>query len=65
MAAITPHDPVAGEICAALGPKRVISFHLIMEPGEIVRIEAKYYPDKEDLKKLMPILKKYELKETE
>jgi len=63
MAAITSHDPVCGEICDALGLKRVTSLQLNMKLGEIVRIEAEYFPDKEDLKKLIPILKRYELKE--
>ena len=61
--AISSKHPVTKEICDALGLKRVINLHLIMKLGEIVKIEAEYYPDKKDMEKLVPILKKYELRE--
>jgi len=63
MAVIASRSPVAGEICDALGLKKVINLHLIMELGSIVKIEAEYYPDEKELKKLIPILKKYRLEE--
>ena len=63
MAVVNGRSPVAKEICDALGLKKVINLHLIMELGSIFKIEAEYCPDEKELKKLVPILKKYRLEE--
>ena len=54
---------VEAEICEALGLKNVIDFDLKMDVKDGTSITIKYRPDEGDLKKLVPILKKYKLVE--
>lgn len=65
MAIVAGHDYVCVEICDALGIKRAKRLNLNMEVGNIVTIEVTSLVYKENLKKLIPILKKYHLVETD
>ena len=65
MAIVGPHHPVLKEICEALGLRQVKSLKLIMEACSSVRVETEFYPEDENLEKLVPILKRYNLVEEE
>lgn len=65
MSIVDSHHPVTKEICEALGIKRAIDFKLIMKLGEKVRVETTFLPDEDQLKKMVPVLKKYRLEEEE
>lgn len=61
--AIGGHDKVCKEVCDALGMKgkRVRSLTLRMAVNEVVVVEAAYYPDREQLAAVVPILEKFNL----
>ena len=60
MPVFTP-DFVAGKICKALGLKNVVDLDIRMHMKEVVSITVKYYPDREYLEKIVPLLKEYTL----
>ncbi len=58
---LSSNDLVAVEIIKALGLKNVVDLDLRMHLNEIVEIAVRYFPDRENLEKVVPILKKYKL----
>lgn len=64
MAVSSPND-INVEIAKALGIEadNIQSVTLRMRAGEIVSVDMLYFPKKEDLKKLIPVLMKYQLVE--
>jgi len=63
MAVIDGNSKVCKEIADAFGIKNCSMLNIHLEVGRIVSITAKFYPEEEDLKKLGPILKNYQLVE--
>lgn len=63
--AVSFKDKVCVEICEALGLKMVTDLKLIMSLNSVVKIEATFYPDKDSIEKLVPILKRYKLEKIE
>jgi hypothetical protein len=54
-------DPVCLEILQALGLKEVIDLDISMHLGSAAEITVRYYADREDIKKIVPLLRKYKL----
>jgi hypothetical protein len=63
--AITGKDSVCKEVCDALGLKNVRKLDLHMSVDDVVIVKVEYYPEINDIEKLVPILKKYQLVEKE
>jgi hypothetical protein len=63
MGAIAGYDQVCAEIAAALGIKHARKLVLTIQSNSIVTVETEFYPEKDGVKQLIPILKKYELHE--
>lgn len=61
--AIVGHDQTCCDIAEALGIKHCRKLVLRMEVNEPVIVEAEYYPEKDGLKALVPILKQFMLVE--
>jgi hypothetical protein len=59
--AISAGSTIGKEISGALGLKNVIDLDISLHLKEVASITVKYLPDKDDLSKLTPILKKYRL----
>lgn len=62
MAIVKPND-INVKIAKALGIEadNIQSITIRMLANEVVSVDMLYYPDKKDLKKLIPVLKKYQL----
>jgi len=65
MTTVKGHHPVCKEICIALGLdlKYIKKLDLHMAYNEIVTVSIEYNPEEDGVKKLAPILKKFELVE--
>jgi len=61
---VSGHHKFCQEICEALGLKHVRKLDLHMAFDEIVTVTIQFYPEEEGVKKLVPVLKKYNLIET-
>lgn len=61
--AVTGSDKVAKEIVDALGIKNCRFLNIRLRYDEVAVVTAEFYPDTEQLEKLVPILKEYELVE--
>ncbi len=56
----------ANEVIEALGlsnVKNIVDIDLTIHCEDVITVTVKYYPENDELDKLIPILKKYELKE--
>ena len=58
-------DGIVAEICEALGLKDVIDVDICMHLGDTATITVKSFASKNDIKKIIPILTKYELRPIE
>ena len=61
--ALSGRDNVCKEIAEALGIKHCRKLDIRMRMDEIVTIEAEFFPEIDEIKQLVPILKKFELVE--
>jgi len=59
--AISSSDKLCKEVCDALGLKHVRELDLHMKGGRIVTCEAVFYPEKDGIKQIIPIFRKFEL----
>jgi hypothetical protein len=62
---VTGRDPICQEICEALGLKHVRALSITMMINNPVEVSASFHPEKDALKLLIPILKRYSLMEIE
>ena len=63
MATVGPNSYIVKEIIDALGLSFVRKLDIRMRMDEAISITVEYLPEGEDMKKLVPILKHYELVE--
>ncbi len=60
---LATYDKIVKEILDSLGLKNVVSLDLHFGVGKIVTAEVKYFPERDGIKKLPLLLKKFELVE--
>jgi len=58
---VTGTDQLCVEIAKVMGISHCKSITLKMEADSVVTVEALYYPTSDQLKKIVPTLKKFEL----
>jgi len=61
MGILSGNDKLCEDICNALGLKHVIILDLHMGINESVTVTAKFYPEIDGIRQLIPIMKKFEL----
>lgn len=63
MKIVTGKNKVCKEICEALGLKNARKLDLHMVYDKVVTVTAEFYPEEDGIKKLIPILKRFNLVE--
>jgi hypothetical protein len=58
---IDGRHPALKEICDALGLKHVRRLDIHMEVNSLVLVSAEFYPEKDGIVEITPILRKYHL----
>lgn len=56
-------DKIGGEIADIFGLKHVRQIDIHIARHDVVTVTAEFYPEIDGVKQLLPILKKYELRE--
>ena len=61
--AVSTSDKLCKNICDALGLKNVVKLDISLEVGNLVRVTVEYFPDRNNVKELIPVLKRMKMED--